>query len=286
MSVIVEEAQTTRMNTKAIRIMLGLGLLAGVAVAREGPQTGLSIKLLMDRSGMTKQIEQIPMMMQMGMLQAAREQGEVGQALAARMKAPIEKHFSAAVLTAGVEGRLRNQISDREADSLATWYTSELGRKISKLEVDAAGQEAYMAVMQQMDELTEPSARLELMKMVDQAADLTESAITFQSGVVASIGEVFQDQMGSGVSDEVLGAQRTRMKKQIDVARPMLEKQMLAMLSYTYRDLSDDEVHKYIEFMESPEGKKFTKVGLHAMLEEIKEGLTSVLASFADGVAP
>ena len=266
--------------------MLGLGLLAGVAVAREGPQTGLSIKLLMDRSGMTKQIEQIPMMMQMGMLQAAREQGEVGQALAARMKAPIEKHFSAAVLTAGVEGRLRNQISDREADSLATWYTSELGRKISKLEVDAAGQEAYMAVMQQMDELTEPSARLELMKMVDQAADLTESAITFQSGVVASIGEVFQDQMGSGVSDEVLGAQRTRMKKQIDVARPMLEKQMLAMLSYTYRDLSDDEVHKYIEFMESPEGKKFTKVGLHAMLEEIKEGLTSVLASFADGVAP
>ncbi len=51
----------------------------------------------------------------------------------------------------------------------------------------------------------------------------------------------------------------------IEQERPRIEQALTLRHLFTYRNASDDDLTKYIEFMESPAGKWFTRVSREAL---------------------
>lgn len=236
-----------------------LAIAAGVSARQLSADT---IDLLLDRSGVEHFLESLPLQVGEGLVAAIAEDPE-GTALLAdsvqTLRESANTIFAPGQLTPIIRQVLERRMSADQASEVVDWLESPLGARLTELENAATSPEfpqqleAYLATFPDNQPTTD---RIELLRKMDQAANITESGIEvvlhMQLALVVAVVETLPEQQRPSVP-EIL--------RQLESERPYIE-QMLKQMSfysllYTYREVSDADVRRYIQFLESRTGKVY-----------------------------
>jgi hypothetical protein len=245
---------------KVLKTMCAVSLLlySGICIAGEGKADQEPVRTLMQKSGLNKQIEQIPLMMQAGMAQADQNQPsrKLTQKEMSDLNSMVAAAFNANAMNAAVQKHIQSNLAEKDIRAALAWLSSPLGEKITRLEEDASTPAAYTEMQAMADTLTKNTARAAQLRKLDSAVKGTESgvsvALNIQISLLTAMSSVMpRDKRPS--ADEIKG----QVNKNSAQMRSMVERETLQSFLYTYRTLTDAEVDRYIAFAESESGRKY-----------------------------
>jgi hypothetical protein len=222
------------------------------------------VQTLMRKSGLDKQLEQIPAMVQAGIDQTQQQQQRLSPEDTANLKRLAAIAFDAKTLADAVRAHVGANMTGKDIEAALAWLNSPLGEKITGLE-EAASTPQAMAEMQSMaGRLAGDKARAEKMKKLDVAIQASESSVRMVLNMqvvmtVAMTSSLEPDQQPS--VDAIL----REVNKNSAQIRSMMEQQTILAFLYTYRSLPDAELDRYIAFGESAAGKKYQAVTSEAV---------------------
>ncbi len=220
------------------------------------------------KSGLAKQLQQVPLLIQASLDQPLDDFGQkLPESLISTMKALVPWAFALENLKKPVLQELREKLITPDIKEVLKWLDSPLGKKITQMEEAAATLEAQTAIDQyamRMKSSPPTAARLKVIAQLDAASKATESAVELavntQIAVSLAINATLPREQQMSPAE---------IKRQLAKDRPDLEAaakmQTVAALFYTYRTLTESEIQKYIEFLRSPAGSKFTSVSTVAI---------------------
>jgi hypothetical protein len=245
---------------KVLKTLCAVSLLlySGISIAGEGKADQKLVRTLMQKSGLNKQIEQIPLMMQAGMAQA--EQNEPSRKLTQKemddLNSMVAEAFDAKAVNASVQKHIRSNLAKNDILEVLAWLSSPLGEKITRLEEDASTPAAYAEMQAMADTLTKNTARAAQLRKLDGAVKATESgvrvALNIQISLLTAMSSVLpKDKRPS--AEEIKG----QVNKNNEQVQSMVEQDTLLSFLYTYRTLTDAEVDQYIAFAESKSGRNY-----------------------------
>jgi hypothetical protein len=247
-------------------ILVSLLPITGYAqTQKDSPVQELYVK-----SGLKKQLEQLPFIIQAAFEQAGQEDDSVRKLpnnIISTIKASVQEAFAPAILKEALLPELREKLTAQDIKKVLNWLDSPLGKKCTQLEEAASTPEALAEMEKYADRMqnSPPTAqRLNILRKLDSAIKATKSnvemAINTQVAVALAILTTFPlEQQGS--PEDIL--------REVGKNRPNLEaavrEQVLISLLYTYKSLTDNEIQQYIEFATSPIGSKYHSVATAAL---------------------
>ncbi len=246
---------------RAFRVVcvVALVLYAGMCVAAEKKAEPRSVQLLMDKSGMSKQLEQIAPIIQTGIAQANQQSKSLPPETLDELAGMVAKAYDAKALREKVRKHLQANLSEEDIQAALVWLVSPLGEKITKLEEEASTPAAYAEMQKQADQLAGNAERVALLRKLDSTVKATETGVTValnsQIAIIAVLTSGAPPEKRPSL--EEIENEVTKNKGQI---RSLVEQDTLRSFLYTYRGLSDAEINRYIDFAVSPSGKKYQTV--------------------------
>ncbi|MCB1907078.1 MAG: hypothetical protein KDH15_06895 [Rhodocyclaceae bacterium] len=254
-----------------MRSMLHLGLAAmlclraTLATAEIASETAI---LLIDLSGMAHVLEYLPGQVQAGFRKGfAAGGGELPAAHRAQIEAAVDSAYSAPRMRASVLERLTRELQPDQARDLLRWYRSDLGAEISRLETagldDERTNERIIADNAARVAALPPARRTLLERAINasRAVQMAEDVV-----INTTIGLEYGARLARGQAADA--AVLDELRGRIEVSRPALSDAFgelsLAMSADTYRSLSDEQLASYVEFLESPAGRRFHEIGVAA----------------------
>jgi hypothetical protein len=248
---------------KVLKTICAVSLLlcSGICIAGEGKADQELVRTLMQKSGLNKQIEQIPLMMQAGIAQADQNQPsrKMTQKEMSDLNSMVAAAFNAKAMSAAVQKQIGSDLAVKDIRAALAWLSSPLGEKITRLEEDSSTPAAYAEMQAMADTLTKNTARAAQLKKLDRAVKATESGVNVAlnmqiSMLIATSSVMPRDKRPS--ADEIT----VQVNKNSAQMRSMVEQDTLLSFLYTYRTLTDAEVDRYIAFAESESGRKYSAV--------------------------
>jgi len=236
-----------------------------------------AVQELYVKSGMEKQTEQLPSMMQAVMDQPSSEDDQLRKLprnVLSVMRASIPRAFAPERLKEVMLAELTDKLSDQDIKELLQWFDSPLGKKCTQVE-EAASTAAAQAEMKKFAAGLQSSPpteeRLKVLRELDSAAKITESAIemaintqvAFALGVIATL-PLEQQKRPDDVARDL---EETRPEVEAAVRSEIFISDL-----FTYRSLSEAEIKQYTGFAKSPAGSKFNLVGTAALKKAMNEG--------------
>ena len=192
--------------------------------------------------------------------------------------------FNGAALRSRLASALEGKFSDDERATLSEFFRSDFGRRISTFEretarLDTAGQAAALAEGKTLSRAAGALRSIQL----DDLMELTSARI---SGLMA--GESMRALLlGLSVSHQHGDIQVPwqEIDAQIEAMMPRLiaehGKAQRAMMAYAYRELSDDELDRYIGFLRTKPAQKLYATAAYAMGRIV----TRSMSSFGEALA-
>ncbi|MHC1728869.1 MAG: DUF2059 domain-containing protein [Syntrophobacteraceae bacterium] len=255
------------MRAKALLCAL-ISFLVPMVVCAQTSDDAL-VRELYAKSGMEKQLRDLPLVIQAALEREAREDDDV-QKLPANVRSAIQesakKAFSPESMKKSILPELREKLTDREIKIILEWLDSPLGKKCTQLEENASTAEA-MAEMEhyatQMRSNPPAAGRLNVLRQLDSATKMTESAVEMaintQVAVTLAIMATFPRELHKSFDDVAREIEENRSKIESEV-----RSETLVSLLYTYRSLTEAEIKRYTQFAASPAGEKFNTVSISA----------------------
>jgi hypothetical protein len=250
-----------------------LCLLASTARAQEAAATpDAEVKEILELSGQKKLLEQL----------AAQSQGQTAQTrkgLSAkeqkRLQATMKQAFKIEALYQTVFEHYRAKYDAKRATALLEWLRSPLGRKIISHEVKALATKSPKArenYLKQLKAKPLPATREALIERVREASrslELTRRAVRAmaRSTMDASTASLPADKRASAerALDQLLSSMDEKIRDAVH-----------ASMLYTYRELPDEDLRAYIQFLESDAGKWHVQTGMDADIKAIEQAGTKV----------
>ncbi len=242
-------------------------LMAGTCIAAEPPDERL-VQALMQASGLEKQIEQVPLLVQMEI----RKQHQKSQSLSAdeynRIMNLVKQSFDAKTMKYDVSRWLTSDLPEMDIKAALGWLESPLGRKITKLEERASTPEAYAEMQSMAPKLLkeyEGTSRLDKISRFDQATMTTERSVNMmldlQLAIITAMSAAGKEEVQP--SHKEIRESLLKVKPQI---RDAAAQSTALSFLYTYRALTESEIDMYIAFAESDTGRRYhliTYKGVH-----------------------
>jgi hypothetical protein len=164
------------------------------------------------------------------------------------------------------------------------WLRSDLGRKITRLEEATSSPEAFQKMQgfaQQLELDGSTRRRVELAQRVDAATQATEMSVTMVTSTMAAVVTALD---AIQPKDQRMGAKG--LKQQIEQQRTQLrqayEQVTLVSFLYTYQALSEEELERFLEFLESEVGRRYNK----ALATALTEALVDASSKASESLAP
>lgn len=252
-----------------LRAMLCCALLAFIATGAPAQTDTATAEQLMRRSGLWNQLEGVAPQIRAGIVAQAAEAGQgVDPAEVERLGHAADAAFAPERLRDAVRVILSARIDPAQLPALRTWYDSETGRRFIALE-DAASQRKSGdgdTVLREAVELVRampPERRATLARMVAALQTVESfSNMTINTTIAVELGA------RRASAAEVI-ERRREIQRQILRERPQWLERLasLAMLSlaHVYAAASDDELARYVAFLETPAGRHYNALSMAAL---------------------
>ena len=179
---------------KKIAVVAALLLVAvfpGMSAASEITDT--SLHKLLELSGTSKTVSQIPGLLQIG-LERARQRDQARHKKPAMSDAEYEElgrimtgAFKPAEILQAIARAVKRATSEEDAQKMLSWYESDLGKRISKAEEDASTPEAYQKMAVSARSLMADKERVQFAKKLDRVLHETDSMLQLQEDVAVAM---------------------------------------------------------------------------------------------------
>jgi hypothetical protein len=246
------------------------GLCAGLAPNTAQAQIAPAVaEELMRKSGLWKQLDSLVDQVRSGFEQGAAQAEAQGaaplpEATRQSLAAAAGRAFAGDRLRATAQAMLAERTPTADLPGLRRWFDSALGQRVSVLEEkasegDPAAQlQAGVALFQ-----TATPARQALLGELVLVTRAEEALSSLNINVVLAVQEGLllarPQQPGPSPAD---------MRAALEAQRPQMMQNMaglaLAAFAQAYSTLDDDALSRYIAFLGSPEGTRWTELGVAA----------------------
>lgn len=259
-----------------------LALLLSIPVSAAPTDRDTLLKELMKISGLEQQIQQIPQ-------QVLADFEKTGKKLPAAqyqtLRRLLNEAFSSKNIGTHVYKRLQDELDPVAAKRSLEWLRSDLGRKITKLEIASTAQslKSIEAYGKQIKTTPPPSERVALVRQLDFATHATEVGLNIHEAMSFSVAAA----MDATLPDEQRQGQdrlRILMDRQRPKWRQDLQDFTMVWMLYTYQTLTNHELERYVEFLETDTGREYTNSAnialqdaLYVAIERISHALVDVL---------
>jgi hypothetical protein len=243
------------------------------------------IRELMKVSGFEQQIKQIP---QQALTSLERDGRDLPPAQYQALRRTLREAFSATTIARQVSKKLRSELDPLLEKELLDWLRSDLGKKIAKLEESARDPQAMkdmQAYATQIKEAPPPPERLALARQIDLASHATEinldilEATSFS--VAISVDATLPGQQRQGEERLRLLMDRQRPKWRDDYQSLMVVSRL-----YTYQTLSDEELERYVEFLEGDTAQEYYSMAGLALKDALYLAMEQVTRAVSDMLKP
>lgn len=255
------------------------------AVASSANISNNSLDQLMQQSGLNKQIQAIPAGILVGMKQSVQQGAPINDEQLMKIENSVNNAFKPAQISNTISSTLKRALSQNEAEELLTWYSSDLGKKITIAEEQASEASAYQDMLSQAQTLMADEERVTLARQIDTLVKASEMSFDLQKytavAVYTSVSNAMQP--GNKVDIEAFEAELAKQEPQM---RQQIQQLVTLSLVYNYKDFSTDEIKQYIGFLERPASKKFNnnalsgmKLAINSSVDNMAESLASVFTA-------
>jgi hypothetical protein len=264
--------------------MLAMLVFAGVASAKGVSED--SLNKLLTLSGIEKQVKSLPEAMKAGVEQAkARAAQQPGSKLSGQdfddIEVALSNAFQPDALLKSTADAIRNKVSEADAKQLIAWYQSDLGKKITQAELDAASSNAQQDMMAHAQELMADKPRVAFARKLGKMLHATDDAMKFREDGALAMFSAMSAKMNPGQPVD-LKTFKARLDGALAQARPNIDAVVTLGYVYAYRNLDMASLKKYGKFQERPATRRFNdgaRAGLTA-------GLEQAISKVAGNIAP
>ena len=228
-------------------------------------------------SGMERQLDQLPMIIQVGFDQAVDADNQL-QALPRsvidQMRASIAAAYEPQTVRRTILRECHARLSIVDLNTVLAWLDSPLGRKITRLEEAAsrpdalAGMQRYAQALQDAPPTPE---RLDMIRQLDAAVKATETGVevAFNTQIAVAMAVAASLPVEQQPDHAQLTAALEQRRPQI---RNMVRGQTLIALLYTYQQVSEADLSEYIAFAASPAGTIYHDASIAGFKAALLEG--------------
>jgi hypothetical protein len=235
---------------------------------------------LLDRAGLKTQLESLTAGIRAQFLRAHRNQSGEARLTINRI---VADRFAADGLYKKIRLEFQKDQEPGRLERAVAWYGSPLGRRITGQELAALVAAGDAEAVADLEQKRPSSRRLELIERLDAAGGASETTVDVTVAIVRSLTLAFQPGLPA-----VAGLSRAELDRQIFRARNRTLQDMrgLCMVSMllAYRGLSDDELERYVQFVESDAGQWYTSVMNSALLAAVGAAADATAAELATAV--
>jgi hypothetical protein len=200
-----------------------------------------------------------------------------------RLDLALREHMTGDALRAAVLAAITSRIRARRADATLAWLRSPLGVRVTVLDTQAAtpeGQVAIRAHAQTLAQRPPEALRLELAARFRAATGEAQLDLELMMRAMLTVAEVLQVTLPPEQrSDPAALSQRVEVQR--SALRPIAEQMTLASFLYRYRELSNTELTRYLQFVESDAGRWFHLATGEALLEAVATTSAQTIAAVA-----
>ena len=193
------------------------------------------------------------------------------------------RSFSADAMRKSVRTGLLERYDERGAAGTLAWLRSPLGRKITRMEVASSAGSSPEALERYARSLagTPPSpSRMALVQALQEATGGAEFGVDMALAAAHGVASAANATQPAGQR-----APEAAIAAAIEAQRPALRRELEALMQvsalYTYRDLSDAELTRYVDFARSDAGRWYHDAVVQELARTIRgaaAGLGAVVA--------
>jgi len=249
-----------------LQLALAIVLLTTLPVAAGPPADEWMIDELMELSGLTQQIPRLPQAYMTVLDQVFVGMDRQRHLVPNSLQQHIRRSFVHALTPERLEPEIRSRLVQGlpQDTTLATltWLHSELGEKITAAELNAGSTERSIElstfVLQLQLERPSPE-RLQLVRRVEDVTQGSELATEAWETIVVAVTRVVEAELARKDPQR-----REKLQEHLASVRAsvkgMFQQGRLIEVLFTYRTLTDEELKRYVDFLETPTGRDVTKV--------------------------
>ncbi|MCA9392967.1 MAG: DUF2059 domain-containing protein [Candidatus Omnitrophica bacterium] len=177
----------------------------------------------------------------------------------------------------GIRNEIARSLSDEDVARLIAWYQSDIGRKITDLEVQASTQESHRKMMAMKELQLSKTQRVAFARRFDELLKLSHFAMEYykiqQEAMVIALN-------GLLTSDELIDTEEYHRQVELyeDEIREQTEEMITVSIVFTYRWLSDGELEEYMQFNQQDYALKLSQAvfrgavsAMRRMLEQMAQ---------------
>ncbi len=250
--------------------------LRGAAAAEGGPSEQASE--LFRLSGLELQLEAMDAQILKGL---SAQKGNLPPEVSDALTRSVREAFSPAALKSAVLARISAEIEPQKADRALSWLRSDEGREITKLEQvlsTVEGERGLQAYAKSLPQAPPPQERLGLAQRLDAATGATDLIVDLSLATALAVAVALNATSATPTNPEALNRAVESQRVQL---RPALHQVVLVSFLYTYRELPEADLIRYIEFLESEAGAWYHRVTSDAAIGALKSSAMGLAASLA-----
>lgn len=225
-------------------------------------------KDLVKLSGLEQQLRQVPLLAVAGL---AEQQGKLPPELYNSLQRIVRDAFNAERMQRNVTKRIERNLDTGIMRKTLNWLQSDLGKKVTRLEEAASTPQAFKeirALAKQLEITPPPQHRIELAQRLDSATSSTEFMVNILESTAMALVKALD---AAQPTEQQVG--EYELRREIGTRRPKMwetyRQVSTVSLLYTYKTLSDAELERYLDFLESKVGGDYQYVVSVAMREAL-----------------
>jgi hypothetical protein len=220
----------------------------------ESNKAGL-VSALMHQSGMDTQIELIPQQVKAGIRDSERQGAPIDVVIQDKMVDAIDTRS----LNQSVQDYMVEEMSLDEIQQVLSWLASPLGKRVVAMEISASQPDTMMKMFEVYKTEQARPDRLERIQRIDEAVLSKERTKDLMVNIQVFFGMAMAAESGA-MQRASYGQTRYNMEQAMAPMWGELDQVVTMMYLFTYQGLSDAELDQYVEFTESPVGRKYNQV--------------------------
>lgn len=212
---------------------------------------------LMKKSGLWKQLEHYDTLILSGLEQELGKSGVLVDPSGLKKAASA---FAADNLRRDVRIVLSKEMTGADEAEALVWLSTDIGKRLTRIEEKfgenadpAATQRQQKAIAEYVKKVPEP--RLNLVKRMTSALDAGNATAKAMGNMTIAI--AYGAAMATGGEAEIAA----KLRREFDAERAQvalaMEQVMVATYAYMYRSVSDADLTRYVDFIESPAGLRY-----------------------------
>ncbi|HKT34633.1 MAG TPA: hypothetical protein VJR03_07360 [Nitrospira sp.] len=220
---------------------------------------------LIDLSGLKQQIPRLPneylTLVDQVLMGLERQRHPVPKSLRRQIRQSFADALASETLESQIHSRLLDALSQDTTLATVTWLRSDLAKKITAAEVNVGSPErsVQLATFLLQLQLERPAPqRLQLVRRIEEITQGSEMATQAWEAIVEAVARALEgvfrgkNPQGKEQLEEYMASIRGSIKG-------MFQQGRLFEALFTYQTLTDDELQRYAEFLETPTGRDVTK---------------------------